>query len=481
MPMNRILHILFTLLLLTSSAAPTLYADEVDDAVAAARKAPKNQKLNRKAAEALREAGRTDEAITYFLKSDNRGNLDAARLCFDLYEFNRASELLDRYEAKRTKEQAREDAAYTDPDTGEQTDITDLLRTKILLGQSMIDRVEQIQIIDSITVAADDFFRFYKIASTAGSLQSAEWVERLLPRDWMKSAGLENLSSMAYVSEGSDYVIFAASDSEGATKMYETGRLSDGSWESPREIFDYNGIFNSDEGSVVEFPFLMSDGISLYFAADGAESLGGLDIFITRRDNDTYLQPSNIGMPYNSPYNDYMYAVDEVTGTGWWATDRNNPGSDSITVYTFIPQNDLRINYPADMPGLTDLARVSTISRTQPVGADYSDLKARIAAIKPSVNRASEREFSFSLPDGRIITSLDGFRNQAARKAMEQLLDAEGVDKANRRQLEELREHYAGGDHKLSFRILDLEEKVEKAADDRLRLSNRIVELETGK
>ncbi len=478
--MNRILIIIFSFLMLTAPTASTLRADEVDDAVAAARKAPKNQKLNRKAAEALRDAGRTEEAVTYFLKSDNRGNLDAAQLCFDLYDFNRASELLDRYEAKRTKEQAREDAAYINPTTGEKADITDMLRKRIMLGQSMIDRVEQIQIIDSITVAADEFFRFYKIASTAGSLQPDEWVERVLPRDWLKNYGLENLSTMAYVSEGGDYVIFAATDSEGVTKMFETGQLSDGSWESPREIFDYKTIFNSNDGQVVEFPFLMSDGISLYFAADGAESLGGLDIFITRRDDDAYLQPSNIGMPYNSPYNDYMYAVDEVTGTGWWATDRNNPGSDSITVYTFIPQDDLRINYPADMPGLADLARVSNIARTQPAGADYSGLKSRIAAIKPTVNRASAREFSFSLPDGRILTSLSDFKNQSARKAMERLLDAEGVDRANRRQLEELRERYAAGDHQLSFRILDLEEKVEKTTADLLKLSNEIIGLETG-
>jgi len=30
----------------------------------------------------------------------------------------------------------------------------------------------------------------------------------------------------------------------------------------------------------VAYPFLMADGVSLYFAADGEESLGGLDIFI---------------------------------------------------------------------------------------------------------------------------------------------------------------------------------------------------------
>ena len=53
-------------------------ADAVDDAIAAARKAPRNTSLARAAAKALSEAGRIDEAITYWLKSGNTGQLEAA-------------------------------------------------------------------------------------------------------------------------------------------------------------------------------------------------------------------------------------------------------------------------------------------------------------------------------------------------------------------------------------------------------------------
>lgn len=476
--MNRLLLILFIALATVGATSVETRADAVDDAVAAAKRSPRNQKLNRKAAEALRDAGRADEAVAFFLKSDNRGNLDAAEICFDLYDFTRASELLDKYLAKRTKEQARQDAEYYAELSAEPVDVTDVLQKRILLGRSMLDRVEKIQIIDSINVSADDFFSYYKIASTAGAVQAAEWVERMLPSGWLQANGLENLSSMAYVSEAGDYVIFAAGDAEGVTGMYEASRLADGSWESPRRIFDYAKVFGSDEGRVVEYPFLLSDGISLYFAADGSESLGGLDIFVSRRDEDSYLQPSNIGMPYNSPFNDYLYAIDEVTGTGWWATDRNQI-PDSVTVYTFIPQSDLRINYPADMPGLADLAKVSSISLSQPVGADYDDLLDKIDAIRPVTNRTTARDFSFSLPSGRVVTSLKDFNNPAARKAMERLLDARGVDLANRRQLEELRARYGKGDHTLSFCILDLEEKVEKTQAELLRLSNEVVTLES--
>ena len=96
----------------------------------------------------------------------------------------------------------------------------------------------------------------------------------------------------------------------------------------------------------------MPDGVTLYFANNGENSLGGYDIFMTRRsDGDgegkEYFQPQNVGMPYNSPFNDFMMAIDEASGLGWWATDRNQiPGK--VTVYVFIP-SQMRVNVEPDI------------------------------------------------------------------------------------------------------------------------------------
>ena len=101
---------------------------------------------------------------------------------------------------------------------------------------------------------------------------------------------------------------------------------------------------------------MMQDGMTIYYANNGTSSLGGYDIFISRKDDNEYYKPQNIGMPYNSPYDDYMLAIDETTGVGWWATDRNQLG-DSITIYKFIPQ-DMRINYDVDTIDLVKFARI---------------------------------------------------------------------------------------------------------------------------
>ncbi len=64
-------------------SAGTLFAQqslpaEVTAAVEAAKKAPRNQALNRAAGDALKGAGRYAESISYYMKGGNAGNLGAA-------------------------------------------------------------------------------------------------------------------------------------------------------------------------------------------------------------------------------------------------------------------------------------------------------------------------------------------------------------------------------------------------------------------
>lgn len=323
-------------------SAGTLFAQqslpaEVTAAVEAAKKAPRNQALNRAAGDALKGAGRYAESIPYYMKGGNAGNLGAAEASYYLYDFDSARTYIDKYIDKRTDAEADRDRNYTYGIGTEPVDWAEYLSARIDLGRSMLDRVEKIQIIDSINVPAEEFFEFVKIARSAGSLQSGDVTSHIVTVDDLDRLGIDDIGSPAYLTESGDDMIWVGLNADGSSSMYESSRLADDSWDSPRRLFDYKGIFGSDNGSVVSYPFLMADGTTLYFAADGEESLGNLDIFISRRDEDGFLQPSNIGMPYNSPYNDYLYAIDEQNGIGWWVTDRNGV-PDMVTVYTFIPQ-----------------------------------------------------------------------------------------------------------------------------------------------
>ncbi len=472
------LNTLLPLALLCSLAIPSVaVADTADEAVEAAKAAPRNRQLQREAGDALKDAGRYKEAITYYLKADNAGNLGAAEAAFYLYDFAQAGEYLDRYLAKRTKAEAAADMDFSYRPDDDPMDWTDYLGSRIELGASMLDRVEKVQIIDSINVPADRFFEFVRLARSAGHLTGDDVVNKIIGPAGLAGLGLADISAPAYVTESGDEVVWTGADANGNARIYESVRLADGTWDDPVPLFDYASIFGTTEGQWLTAPFLMNDGVTLYFGADGAESLGGLDIFITRRDDDGFLQPSNIGMPFNSPFNDYLYAIDEETGTGWWATDRNRL-TDSVTVYTFIP-SEIRVNYPVDTPDLTSYARVASIAATLEPGADHSRLLRRIASADfgASDSRTAD-EFAFALPDGRIVRRVSDLRSNLARNAMTEYRKALADHEATVRKLQSLRAEYAGGNRSVADEIMRLEAASERDRALLLDLSNSVVNAE---
>ena len=100
------------------------------------------------------------------------------------------------------------------------------------------------------------------------------------------------------------------------------------------------------------YPFVLSDGATIYYSSKGNGSIGGYDLFVTRYNinSDTYLAPEQLGMPFNSPYNDYMYVIDEYNNLGWFASDRFQP-EEKVCIYVFIPNSSKQTyNYEAMDP-----------------------------------------------------------------------------------------------------------------------------------
>jgi len=210
-------------------------------------------------------------------------------------------------------------------------------------------------------------------------------------------------------------MLWAAPDSTGHRQIVESIKLTDDSWSNPSPISD-----NLSENGDNDYPFMMADGVTLYFANNGNESIGGYDIFVATRDTatDSYLQPRNIGMPYNSPYDDYMLAIDELNGIGWWATDRNQL-DDKLTIYVFVP-NELRRNYDSDIDDIESYARISDYKATQE-GQDYSELMKEISEISTSTVTKKE-DFRFPIGGGKIYTTLNDFKSTNAKNLMSQYL-----------------------------------------------------------
>ena len=69
-------------------------------------------------------------------------------------------------------------------------------------------------------------------------------------------------------------------------------------WTAEKEL---EGL-QTEDGEEMNYPFMLADGVTLYYAAKTAEGLGAYDIYMSRYDvdNHTFLAPENGGTPFNS-------------------------------------------------------------------------------------------------------------------------------------------------------------------------------------
>lgn len=435
--------------------ASMIRTGELDNVSAAldsiAAKAPKNAEVDfvrgqyylalnndRQAAEAFQSAHR---------KGSNDALLQLAEIACRELRADDAEAHVDAYRAYIAKNRKKK-----------LTDNSGDIDSRITRVRNMLDRVEDIVVIDSMLVDADDFFTHYRLSRESGRLSSSDELQQTF--------GAAD-GTVVYTTEDSRRMIWVKEDDNNNLQLMSSDALVGGEWDEPVALGEQLSL-----GADANYPFLMPDGVTLYFASNGDDSLGGYDIFMSRDNGNGFLAPFNVGLPYNSPYDDYMLAIDELNGVGWWATDRSRvPGY--VTIYTFIVP-DKRVNVDVDDPNLAARARLASIADTWHDGADYTAVKAKIATIKATDNRAAD-EFLFVLPDGTALTKLSQVSDTRQRQALERYVAAKKRFDDNAAMLDALRLEYASGNKSASTKILDMERRVDSDREALMRLSNEVV------
>ena len=198
----------------------------------------------------------------------------------------------------------------------------------------------------------------------------------------------------------------------------------------------------------------MNDGITFYFAAQGEESIGGYDIFFTRYDSrsGSFLKPENIGMPFNSEANDYMYAADEESGIGYFVSDRRQPEG-KVCVYVFILHETRRSYDPSKYTEqqIRDFADITRIADTWGNGNERRAALDRLKAIgttdaRPAAETASATNTAIVINDRLTYTSVKDFRSPAAANHYRELLKARERQATIEADLQKTRDRYARAD-----------------------------------
>lgn len=316
-----------------------------------------------------------------------------------------------------------------------------------LLFSNMLESTQRVLFIDSMVVDKDNFTRHIPLPQECGVLRKIY---------------SESTQGYSFTNEFGNKMYYSEEDSLGNSKLFTKDMLG-GKWSKSMEL---TGM---EELNSPNYPFMMADGITFYFAQKGEGSLGGYDIFVTRYNSETgeFLRPNNIGLPFNSRANDYMYVVDELDSLGWLVTDRNQPEG-KVCIYTFVPSKN-RENLNLEEMSEEEVKAFADIHSIQATWPDEQTRDVAINRLNGMKNRGTSQvevtSFKFEVNDMITYHSPSDFHSSTARTMFMDMLQARERRENDARQLEALRERYYHADEEerkeLKTTILEAEKELE--------------------
>lgn len=406
---------------------------------------PRNGTYNYRYAVCLYETGDKASALPYFEKAAEREITNAYRYMGDYHQA-----IGDYENAIRNWETYVDEVSPTD------TLYKVYVRKLAGINKELkyVKRVEKLLIVDSIVLPKKKFLTAYGFGAENGTIGQATRM----------TDDCQTSECTAYQTERGDKIYYSNTDVDGSLQLYMRYRLMD-DWSKPTRL---NGFPDDGDNN---YPFMLSDGMTIYFANNGSGGLGGYDLYITRYNSETerFLTAENLGMPFNSSANDYMLAIDETYNLGWFATDRNQP-EDSVCIYTFVPttekkyydyQNDNRLQ-------IIDAARITSIEATQ---TDEKALRnAQQSLFKLSIERTQKEEekhdFTFVIDDFTDYHRISDFKSTTAREMFTTWEKQKAQLEKLHASLEEQRAKYTRSSmndrEKMSTDLLQIEQKYEQ-------------------
>lgn len=275
------------------------------------------------------------------------------------------------------------------------------------LFDDMLASTQKVFVIDSTVVDIDNVMAEIPLPASYG---------RFVKYNTFFNADKAN-NSYVFVNGFGNRCYYTEIGNDSIARLY-TRDMVGSQWGEPQPVKSVNGKFKD-----ISFPFMSSDGQTLYFAGvSDEEGLGKRDIYMTKIEagEGNFLNAENIGLPFNSPSDDFAYIVADADKLAWFASTRNQPKG-KVCVYTFVP-TDTRQNYDAlsiEEKKLHSLACLNRIRETWPTPEMRENAMKQLKRLKieNSQMQAKADGINFVVNDKVTYTSVSQFKSEETRKA----------------------------------------------------------------
>ncbi len=148
------------------------------------------------------------------------------------------------------------------------------------------------------------------------SLTGEDWSE---PKRLNKNINTKYWEGSCSMSSDEQLLYFASEKPGGfgGRDIYVSKKDDVGEWGPAVNIGpNINTPFNDDA------PFILSDGVTLFFSSEGHSSIGGYDIMYSSIKDDIWSTPTNMGYPLNTPEDERYYVLTADGEKGYYSSDR---------------------------------------------------------------------------------------------------------------------------------------------------------------
>ena len=214
-------------------------------------------------------------------------------------------------------------------------------------GISLLSSVSDLYVLEKSQVGYHTFYKSYNVNDLGGRFLT-------LPAVLKSKVDIKKEENqIVFFSEKAKALYFSSYGTKEVTgkDIYRVFKTPDGTWSNPEKLpNNINTEYDED------YPFMLADGVTLFFSSKGQNSMGGYDIFKTVLDTltKTWSKPENLDFAINTPFDDILFIPNQDMSSAYFASNRvSNIGM--INVYKV----HLEARADKDMTALGDVFNLS--------------------------------------------------------------------------------------------------------------------------
>ncbi len=204
----------------------------------------------------------------------------------------------------------------------------------------------------AFSISADGNYIFFTSCSRPGGMGQCDiWLTMNKEGIWTDPANLQkpinskNWESQPSISSNGKLLYFTSDrpGGYGGTDLW-VSKFGEKGWEEPTNL---GPEINTSKDE--QFPFIHSDGVTLYFSSEGHRGMGKSDLFISHiKPDGTWETPKNLGYPINTIGEDWNLVVGRDGETAYYSTDKLPNSQGGMDIYSFKLPKEMqaqRVNY----------------------------------------------------------------------------------------------------------------------------------------